>query len=346
VTETLLQSEPIRRLPRDASPIRLAVAGLGKMGSAHLQTIRTLREGGAEDYYKDGLPSHLGRLCICGVCDPRPESQAQARGLPWYPSWKMLLKAQRPQVAIIASPTATHAGLARLSLDAGIHTLVEKPLAPSLEECQHLATLARDRGCRLLAGHVERYNPVSVKLHSWLSSTGPKIRGYRFERSQALPARIPDDILTDKLIHDLDLALHFFGPATNTAIDSCVRSEGRIVEATIRLTHANGTAGSLFVSWRNRKPPPVRRVSLFGEGRERILGDFIAKTLFCNEEQIPCGVRGWISRNNNQLKDQLADFIATCLVPTEESPSPLLTQADILEAMRILERIRTQAQHV
>ena len=49
MTDTVLQSAPPRLLPRDDSVIRLAVAGLGKMGSAHLEAARTLRGGGVED---------------------------------------------------------------------------------------------------------------------------------------------------------------------------------------------------------------------------------------------------------------------------------------------------------
>lgn len=346
MTDTLHTPAASRLLPRGSSGIRLAVAGLGKMGMTHLNTIRTLREGGSEEYYKDGLPSQLGRLRICGVCDPRPETREQAKGLPWFPQWERLLAERRPHVAIIASPTSTHMELARLSLEAGVHTLVEKPLAPTLQECRELSVLSRAKGCRLLAGHVERYNPVSIRLKNWLSTTGLSTRFYRFERTQPLPDRIPEDILTDKLIHDLDLALYFFGPVVQTEVQACTRSGGRIVEAYVRLAHASGTEGALFVSWRNPDRPPVRRVNLLGEGRERIQGDFLGKTLARDGEPVPCGVKGWVHRENNQIKDQLTDFIATCLVPTGETPPPLLTQEEILEAMRILELIRTQADHV
>lgn len=344
--DTLSPPSKDRLMPRGNSGIRLAIAGLGKMGAAHLNTIRELREGGTEEYYKDDIASQLGRLRVCGVCDPRPEALNIGRGIPGFHSWTALLKEKHPHIAIIATPTASHAELAKQSLEAGVHTLVEKPLALTFQECRELAALSETRGLRLSAGHVERYNPVTVKLKSWFASTGPEIRYYRFERSQPLPVRIPEDILTDKLIHDLDLVRYLFGPVEETAVESCARSGSRIIEATVRLRHRSGTEGTLFVSWKSGKEFSCRRFALFGSGRERIQGDFLNKTLQCNEEPISCGVRGWITPNNNQLKDQLTDFIATCLEPTRNSPTPLLTQAEILEAMSILEEIRMKADHV
>jgi len=334
-------------IPRDGSPVRIAVAGLGSMGAVHLQAIASLRKGGAEIYYKSDLPRHIRRLELCGVCDTDPGKQRHHPDVSFYRNWGDLLRERKPHLAVIASPTRSHFDLAEQALRAGVHTLVEKPIASTHSEVQTLVDLADANGCRVQAGHVERYNPVAIKLHSLMRTGDLRIRSYRFERTQPLPGRIPDDILTDKLIHDLDLALYLFGSIQNVHPRSCRVVEGRIMEVEIHLEHHNGAAGSLFVSWLVAdEAPRHRRVSLQSDKNDQIQGDFIAKQLWMNGRRLDCGVRGWISPTNNQIKDQLADFLAYCLEPVPGVPPPLLSRQEMLESIRIIETLRSTLCHV
>jgi predicted dehydrogenase len=345
---TLPSASPVSRLiPRDSTPVRIAVAGLGKMGSVHLQAVGSLRKGGAEIYYKSDLPRHIRRLELCGVCDADPGKELLYPGIPFYQSWGDLLRGQNPHLAIIASPTRTHVDLALQSLGAGVHTLVEKPITTTLSECQNLIELADANGCRVQAGHVERYNPVAIKLHSLLAKGDLRVRSYRFERSQPLPRRIPDDILTDKLIHDLDLAIYLFGSIQNVHPRSCREVAGRLMEVEVELAHQSGATGTLFVSWMVAEDAPRhRRVSVQSDNDGQIQGDFIEKQLWMNGRRLDCGVRGWISPTNNQIKDQLADFLAYCLEPVPGVPPPLLSRQEMLESIRIIETLRSTLCHV
>jgi len=345
---TRSSASPVSRLiPRDGSPVRIAVAGLGKMGAVHLQAVGSLRKGSAEIYYKSDLPRHIRRLELCGVCDADPGKELLYPGIPFYPSWGDLLRGQNPHLAIIASPTRSHVDLALQSLGAGVHTLVEKPITTTLSECQNLIELADANGCRVQAGHVERYNPVAIKLHSLLAKGDLRVRSYRFERSQPLPGRIPDDILTDKLIHDLDLALYLFGSIRRVHLLSSREVAGRLMEVEIHLEHHNGATGTLFVSWLvAENAPKHRRVILQSDKNDEIQGDFIEKQLWMNGRRLDCGVRGWIEPSNNQIKDQLADFLAYCLEPVPGVSPPLLSRQEMLESIRIIETLRSTLCHV
>lgn len=54
---------------RNGSEIRIAIAGLGKMGTYHLKGIQELADGRAEEYYKGNIGKILSKLRVCGLCD-------------------------------------------------------------------------------------------------------------------------------------------------------------------------------------------------------------------------------------------------------------------------------------
>ena len=76
------------------------------------------------------------RFCLCGVCDLREEAAHNDlyRGLPFYRDYEALLAAVRPDIAIIATPPATHYSIARSCVAQGVLPIVEKPLAATGEE--------------------------------------------------------------------------------------------------------------------------------------------------------------------------------------------------------------------
>lgn len=335
---------PVRFVARDNSPISVAIAGLGKMGLLHAKAIAQLASGETEIYYKGNMAAHARRLCICAICDTDPQKQRLFPNLPFAADWRQLLDDTRPQLALIAAPTAAHVSMAELALQTGAHTLVEKPLTTSLRDYEHLRKTAAQAGVRLLAGHVERYNPVAIKLRDLLANGQLTPDSYRFQRTQPLPARISDDIITDKLIHDVDLALYFFGPIASVQTMDCQRRAGRIVEARVGLLHQNGMHGSLFVSWLVPDNSKRRQVELLTGNTIKVFGDFTEKTLAIDGRPLDCTVPGWISATNNQLKDQIVDFLGYCLAQTGNVPKPLLAPEEIGAAIAVVEKAQTELQ--
>ena len=103
--------------------------------------------------------------------------------------------------AVVATPTSTHLEVARPLLAAGVPTLVEKPLAHSLEAAAELA--ASPLCC---VGHTERFNPALDRL--W----GVSPRWVQAERLTPFHGRGLDmDVLDDLMIHDADLAVALLG---------------------------------------------------------------------------------------------------------------------------------------
>ncbi|MBN8217983.1 MAG: Gfo/Idh/MocA family oxidoreductase [Spirochaetes bacterium] len=327
-------------LSREADEIRVAVAGLGKMGGYHARALRELSAGGAEAYYKGGLAEQVAKIRLVGLCDRSPERAAAFPGVPFFGDFAELLASARPDLVVIATPSATHFSLGMEALRGGCHAFIEKPVAGSLAEWNAMAEAARQGGLRLMAGHVERYNPVAIKIRQLLRDGAWAPRAYAFRRCQPHDPRIPDDIVTDKLIHDLDLALYFFGPVTGWEIlDSRVEA-GKVQELRVSLRHGGGVGGELFISWLLPGPEKVRSCRLeLGDG-EAALGDFSAKTLSLGGVPVEIAVPGWVKPDNNQVKDELADFVGHSMEPLPEGPiEPLLSPGEITHATALIEQI-------
>src|SRR5690606_29175278 len=104
----------------------------------------------------------------------------------------------------IAVPTSDHAEVALAALENGVHVLIEKPLAPSLEEADRVLAAAKERGLLVATGHVERFNAA-------LRACEPYLDEPRFIESHRLapfsPRGLDVAVVLDLMIHDIDLVL-------------------------------------------------------------------------------------------------------------------------------------------
>lgn len=253
-----------------------------------------------------------------------------------------MLEKTNPDIAIIAVPTALHKKFALASVVRGIHTFVEKPIATTLCDLNELINLSKEHKCRITAGHVERYNPVTIKIKSLIGNSHPPATKYEFVRTQAHNSRIEDDIVIDKVIHDLDLAICLFGEIKEVYVDSVRNRNGIIHEAGINLVHKIGTCGSIFVSWLKDESEKTRQVTIH-QGGHVWRGDFASKKLWVDGHEMVCRVDGMVNESNNQIKDELTDFIASCY-GQEYCPKimPLLRMDEIVQATRWLEYINVK----
>lgn len=319
--------------------IRVAIAGMGKMGNYHRMALEQLAAGQIEKYYKWGISEHLHKVRVCGIFDTNPNAAKGLSPLDSFTGLEQMLDQSMPDILIVASPTHTHKQIAADSLHRGIHTFVEKPIVTSRADLDMLIDIAMKSGVRLMSGHVERYNPVSIKIRTLLQHVQSSVESYAFARIQRHSDRIPDDIIVDKVIHDLDLARYFFGKISDIDIQSVKRVNGRICEAMLSLRHTTGAAGTLFVSWITDATVKKRQVEIH-QGGHIWKGDFVAKRLWVDNMEIVCQVDGLIAPANNQIKDELVDFIAYASeLSLAEPVVPQLTLDEIVESTQWLEYI-------
>jgi predicted dehydrogenase len=162
-------------------------------------------------------------------------------------------------LASVAVPTELHGAVGGALLDAGVHVLVEKPIATSLAEADDLIARAARNGCVLAVGHLERCNPAFVALRARLH----RPLFVEAHRLATFKGRATDvDVVLDLMIHDLDLVL---GLVPDEVIE--VRANGipvltgTVDIAAARIEFANGCVANLTASRSSGKD--LRRLRVF-----------------------------------------------------------------------------------
>ncbi len=170
------------------STLRVAIVGAGHLGRIHAKLAKSNEQ-----------------FEVVGVADPSPaalELVRQQLALPTYLDYTSLIG--QVDAAIVAAPTVLHYELASTLLRAGIHVLVEKPLASSPDQADRLVQIATSHRRVLQTGHVERFNPAWTALAPYLSQ--PKY--IECSRLGPYSGRSTDiGVVLDLMIHDLDLVL-------------------------------------------------------------------------------------------------------------------------------------------
>jgi predicted dehydrogenase len=152
---------------------------------------------------------HVRLLCdqpgatLVGFHDSNAERAAKVASelrVPAFDSLTALL--DKVEAAVVVVPTKAHYQVAREALARGIHLLIEKPIATTLDEADALVTLAREHNALLQIGHVERFNRA-------VRAALPYLDAPRFVESERLapfnPRGTDVAVVLDLMIHDIDL---------------------------------------------------------------------------------------------------------------------------------------------
>ncbi|MDQ3785991.1 MAG: Gfo/Idh/MocA family oxidoreductase [Actinomycetota bacterium] len=238
--------------------LRVGLIGLGMMGRHHARVVREV----------DGLE-------LVAVADANGDPHNVAGGLPVLRDVHELIKAGI-DVAVCAVPTGMHEEVGLALAAAGVHTLIEKPIAHSVEAGERLVKAFADAGVVGAVGHIERYNPALQSLRARMAN-GDLGDVYQIatRRQGPFPARIADvGVVKDLATHDIDLTAWLAQSEYLTVSAQVALRSGRphedLVAATGRL--ANGTVTNHLVNWLS--PMKERLTVVTGEK-----GAFIADTL-------------------------------------------------------------------
>lgn len=184
---------------------------------------------------------------LVGIYDQRPEIAAKLAAEHRTRSLGSLEElAEQVDAAVLAVPTYAHAQIGCRLLEAGVHLLIEKPMASTLEEADRLLASAEASGRVLAIGHVEYFNPAVQAL----LAVDEKPRYVEIQRlSPFTPRSLDVDVILDLMIHDLQL-LHALDPSPieeirATGIDVLTR---RIDIASVRLELASGVVANINTS--------------------------------------------------------------------------------------------------
>src|SRR5665811_116086 len=178
----------------DAGPsLRIGVVGVGVMGSNHARVLT-------------GLPGAV----LVGVADPdrkQAEFVARTLGCTAVADVEGLLDLKVDAVTI-AAPTHLHRDIALACIARGVHVLVEKPIASTVEEGREIIAAARHAGVTLMVGHVERFNPAVEAIKEAIRNED--ILSIAITRVGPFPPRMSNvGVVIDLAVHDIDLIRWF-----------------------------------------------------------------------------------------------------------------------------------------
>ena len=218
--------------PSPMHPVKVGVIGIGNMGWHHARVLSLLRDAQ-----------------LVGVADPdfdRGQLAKDQFGCQWFPDYQTLLG--EVEAVCIAVPTLLHHSVGLACLEAGVHVLIEKPIAASQDEATALIQAARNAGRLLQVGHIERFNPAFRELTKVVANEEVVVLEGR--RHSPHSDRANDvSVVLDLMIHDIDLVLEL----AQASVVRLAAAGGRSAEGPIDYVNAtlgfdNGVVASLTAS--------------------------------------------------------------------------------------------------
>jgi predicted dehydrogenase len=219
------------------------------------------------------------RCCVIAAVDLSGERRDYVRGL--YPAvhvskdTKEVFENQEIDAVVIATPVGTHFDLAMKALEAGKHILVEKPLATSVAEVEHIGKLADENGLVTMTGHTFLYN-AAVRYIKGLIESG-QLGDIRYIYSQRLNlGRIRSDVdaLWNFAPHDISIIQYWLGDPTPLSVVK--RGVDYIQEhiddvVFMNIYYPNKIMANIHVSWLD--PRRVRSMTVVGSKKMVVYDD-------------------------------------------------------------------------
>lgn len=239
--------------------VRVGLIGLGMMGRHHARVLREV-EGVELVAAVDALGDVHGAL---------------GTGVPLFAAVDEVL-AHGIDAAVVAVPTIFHEEIGLALAAAGVHCLIEKPVAHDVEAGRQLVDAFESAGLVGAVGHIERYNPALQSLRSRIAAGDlGEVFQIATRRQGPFPARIADvGVVKDLATHDIDLTAWLAQSPFETIFAQSAHRSGRPNEDLVSVSGRlrNGIVTNHLVNWLS--PLKERVTTVTGEK-----GTFVADTI-------------------------------------------------------------------
>ena len=319
----------------------LAIIGYGYMGEIYKKAcIELYSQEKIETYYKYNLPGILKGFKLKAIVDTKftGSYHIQDEGIWYFNSIEAMFEQDELEIntAVISTPIKTHFEIAKKLIKKNISLLIEKPVCETAKEVKKLIAISKKYHVRIMPGHVERYNPVTLDAAEAVKyRMYGKVLSYNFLRTSSKPIRVEDNLIIDKLIHDLDLVQCIFGKYRISDI-KIKKVDDEIMECRVYTIHKKGYQGKIVSSWLS--DIKTRDITIKFE-RGMLKGDLIRKKIDVDRYmELSKQISGY---KNNQIKDQLVDFIAY----KHKLIKTLVNMNDALQAAHLIDEITRRSEN-
>jgi predicted dehydrogenase len=314
--------------------LRAGLVGLGMMGRHHMRLLNQI----------DGVE-------FVGLHDPALANQATIDGHAVFKTFEELMS-QNLDYCVVSAPTIFHLELGLQLANAGIHALIEKPVAPTHIEATQLVKAFTDAGLIGGVGHIERFNPA---LRAMRQKIEEGLLGDIYQistrRQGPFPARIADvGVVKDLATHDIDLTAWVAQSPYKSISARTTHKSGRAHEDMVVAvgTLENGVIVNHVVNWLS--PFKERNTTVIGD-KGALVADMLTADLTFYENGVQTNLwenvsafrgvsEGDIIRYSlNKVEPLLAEHLAFRDAVLNKSDEGIVTLADGLAAVSIAEKM-------
>lgn len=311
--------------------ISVGVVGLGVMGQNH---VRVLSQ----------LPG-VDLVAITDIDKQRESLISEKYGIERADDVADIMT--KAEALVVAVPTSNHFEVLLESIGRTRAIMIEKPMTHSAETSRMVAQLAETKQTCIQVGYIERFNPVIEALVSIIEKNGPPL-ALDFVRTSRVSARITDvDVITDLMVHDIDLSRLLAGNVFRVQSSGIVREE-KIELAFATLMHDSGVISRIHAS-RLTERKQRRITATFNDFFVEC--DLIDKTLeIFRQSRIESQTVGIYSMSRTvesvelQSIEPLVSELRYFVESIRMSRKPIPNQDDDISALLICESVREQIQ--
>lgn len=244
--------------------LRVAVIGAGNMGKNHLRNYFLLP--GAE---------------VVGLADINPATKklADEYKTDFFTDYKEMLDKAKPKAVSIVVPTPFHAEVATEVMKRGIHCLLEKPIASTVDEADILINLSKKQKVIFTVGHIEHYNPLINALKDLLDkNVVGDITSIVCKRVGGFPIVEPKtDVIIDLAVHDIGIISFLLGKQPDNIFSHGSRTHhSEHIDSAEILMDYGDASGFIQANWLT--PVKIRTIAITGS-KGYIEGNYITQEL-------------------------------------------------------------------
>ncbi len=313
--------------------VRIGVIGTGNMGADHIRNLQRFVAG-------------TGVTVVADHHRPTAKAVAAWSGARVADDGHALIADAEVDAIVIASHDSTHHEYAMAAVAAGKPTLCEKPLAPTLTECEEIVAAEAAAGGNLLSlGFMRRFDPAHTELKAAIDAgvIGPVLRITGASRNVvSYPGTTSESIITNSVIHELDSIPWLLSSPVVAVAWLAGRSSSKVPEGVADpsltlLRTADGVLTSVDM-YVNAEYGYDLRCEVLGEKGALALTDPALLSIDLERKRSTGYAADWRPRFADAYRLELGAWVASVAAG---APTPLATAADGLAAIRVADAVLT-----